>query len=89
MLCKKVLDFCALLVHNLHMKFARLITTTMKRLRMTDEALGRAVGVGSTTVRKWRTGSSVPNLKYAQLICDVLGIAPTELHSACAKRRAA
>jgi DNA-binding XRE family transcriptional regulator len=86
---KKVLDFCAHSVHNLHMKFAQLISKAMKRQQMTDEALGRAVGVGATTVRKWRTGSALPNLRYAADICGVLGIAPQTLHSACAKRRAA
>ncbi len=46
---------------------------------MTQEALGRQLGVTNKTVSRWETGNYMPDIEAMQLLSGVLGVSLNEL----------
>lgn len=52
------------------MSFAENIKKIRRKAFLTQEAFAKQIGVSYTTVNRWETGKSKPNLKAMKLIDD-------------------
>lgn len=52
------------------MRFAENIKKIRRKAFLTQEAFAKQIGVSYTTVNRWETGKSKPNLKAMKLIDD-------------------
>lgn len=60
----------ALTQKELAMRFAENIKKIRRKAFLTQEAFAKQIGVSYTTVNRWETGKSKPNLKAMKLIDD-------------------
>lgn len=60
----------ALTQKELAMSFAENIKKIRRKAFLTQEAFAKQIGVSYTTVNRWETGKSKPNLKAMKLIDD-------------------
>ncbi len=62
------------------MTIGEIIATRRKELGLTLEDIGKAVGVGKSTVKKWESGH-ISNMRYNKIVplADILQIGPSVL----------
>lgn len=57
----------------------RSLTGHRERVGLTRAQLGAKVGVTDTAIKQYEYGTSRPQMKIFLLLCDSLGISPTDL----------
>jgi len=68
--------------NNIPMNFGPLIKTAREAVGMTQEQMMEAVGVSDTTIQKWETGQTVPDISRWKAIIDTLRIPADEWYRA-------
>ncbi len=61
------------------MEIGRRIAALRKEKHMTQEALGKAVGVSDRIVSKWETGSTMPSVELIPALASALGVTLDQL----------
>lgn len=61
------------------MIFARNLLAELRRAGVTQEQLGKAIGVSKASVSAWCNGKNLPRAGRLFQICDILGCDPNKL----------